>query len=454
MTGDSAIGAGVRRLSDDTLVVFVSDTHIGGANGTEIFDSAADLTALVTGIGRHNGPVELVLLGDFLDLERMGPAGQVNDHVTETLRRPDYADLFDAVRAFRGVAGHRVTYVVGNHDAELWWNVRLQQVLTGAGLVDEFALSYTAGYETLGDQLIHGEHGNQFDPTNRFTDYGDPLDTPIGTHVVDQVVRPIGSGARISGNLDLRELSFVFPLSAIPAWIAGRIFYRFLGDALRWIVVLFVIANVAHAMLIWIGSSDVQQATRTVLGEVAYDIGILLLVCAVVFVVGRRTARRAISLVTLRLGDAASGSEPARIRDALLADEPLPLPGSPAPQRVAVFVSGHTHAPSSTHLRRDDDTMTAVVNTGCWLRQLHPVTARLGAPEVFVPEFVQTHVRVQRSPDGAVVELWSHPRPARGTLPWIERAAITGRMPKQEDGPAAPRLLDRQLVRSRTEASA
>jgi hypothetical protein len=64
-----------------------------------------------------------------------------------------------------------------------------------------------------------------------------------------------------------------------------------------------------------------------------------------------------------------------------------------------VFVSGHTHAPSSARLQRDNGTTVAVVNTGCWLRQLQPVPARFGAPDVFVPMFVQTHVRVHRSHD-------------------------------------------------------
>jgi hypothetical protein len=219
VTGDSASAPRVRQLADDTLVVFLSDTHIGGSDGTEIFQSASELTTLLTEIGHRVGPVELVLLGDFLDLERMGPTGQVNERVTATLIRPDYAELFDALRHFRTPAGHRVTYVVGNHDAELWWNKPLQQMLRDAGLIDEFALSYVAVFESLDDRLIYGEHGNQFDRTNRHTDYGDPLETPIGAHVVDEIVRPIGSGARLTGNLDLREVSFVFPLTAIPRWM-------------------------------------------------------------------------------------------------------------------------------------------------------------------------------------------------------------------------------------------
>jgi hypothetical protein len=55
--------------------------------------------------------------------------------------------------------------VVGNHDAELWWNAGLQETLQDAGLVDEIALSYTARFDSLEDQLVHGQHGNLFDPT-------------------------------------------------------------------------------------------------------------------------------------------------------------------------------------------------------------------------------------------------------------------------------------------------
>jgi hypothetical protein len=93
--------------------------------------------------------------------------------------------------------------------------------------------------------------------------------------------------------------------------------------------------------------------------------------------------------------------------------------------------------------------MTILVNPGCWLRQLHPVQARLGAPEVFVPVFVQTHVRVQRTKEGVTVELWDRPRPAPSTLSWIERAAIAGRIPKPVRPATTPRLLDRQLVTTR-----
>jgi hypothetical protein len=89
-------------LPDDTLLVFLSDVHIGGAAGVEIFDSAAELVALLEDLGRHQGPVELVLVGDFVDLLRMGDAGDGEDLVAATLARPEYRELFAALRAFAG----------------------------------------------------------------------------------------------------------------------------------------------------------------------------------------------------------------------------------------------------------------------------------------------------------------------------------------------------------------
>ena len=111
-------GALRKRLLDDTLLVFLSDTHIGGQAGSEIFQSAAELTALLQDLNHHQGPVELVLAGDFLDLLRMGDPGRIEERVTATMARPDYQDLFTALRTFTHTPARRVVYLAGNHDAE------------------------------------------------------------------------------------------------------------------------------------------------------------------------------------------------------------------------------------------------------------------------------------------------------------------------------------------------
>jgi UDP-2,3-diacylglucosamine pyrophosphatase LpxH len=449
----SASADGVIRaeLPDDTLLVLLSDVHIGGAAGGEIFASAAELTLLLEDLDRHQGPVELVLVGDFLDLLRMGDVGRGEDLVVATIARPEYRELFTALRSFAAASGHRVVYLVGNHDAELWWNPRVQRSLIDAGLVEVFGLSYQASFASLPGQLIYGEHGNQFDPANAIVDYANPLDTPVGAHVVTELVRPIGSGVAVTRSIDLRDVSYVFPLAAIPRWVTGRIFYQFLGQVLRWLLAPLVVAYLAYeglaALVPALGRS---LALRPLFLQLVYVLGLLVVAFAGVFLISRRTAAHAASTLAADLPGQAPGPERYRedmaIRQLLEDDRPPPMAGSPSRLEIAVFVSGHTHAPAMSALARADGRTTVIVNTGCWLRQLQAVDARLGAPPVFVPVFVHSHVRIRSGQDGLTVELWDQPKPAAPRLPWIERAAVAGRTPRQPPATAGPRLVARNVL--------
>jgi UDP-2,3-diacylglucosamine pyrophosphatase LpxH len=461
MSDTAADGAIRALLPDDTVLVFLSDVHIGGTAGSEIFESTAELTALLEDLNRHQGPVELILAGDFLDLLRMGDVGRGEDRVAATITRPEYQDLFATLRAFAQLPGHRVVYVVGNHDAEVWWNPRVRRSLIEAGLVDAFALSYAASFESLPGELIYCEHGNQFDPTNALLDYANPLDTPVGAHVMTELIRPIGSGAPIRAGLDLREVRYVFPLAAHPGpaeWIAGRIFYQFLDRVLRWLLgllALLVVAFLAYAgITVALGRpSDGSRALRSVLLQGTYGSAVLVFALAVVFLISRRTAAHAVSSLARRFPWLAPEPEREReelaIRQLLEGHRPPPMAGNVSPREIAVFVSGHTHAPAMSELARADGRETVIVNTGCWLRQLQPVPAWLGAPPVSVPAFVLSHVRVRSSHGRVTVELWEHPKPAKRRLPWIERAAIAGRMPRQPPAAAEPRVVARQVVACR-----
>ncbi|HZA82694.1 MAG TPA: metallophosphoesterase [Actinomycetes bacterium] len=459
MSGDVADGVVRGRLPDDTLVVLLSDVHLGGAAGSDIFESAAELTGLLEDLQHHRGPLELVLAGDFLDLLRIRDGDE--DAVAATLARPDYQRLFAALRALAGAPGRRVVYLVGNHDAEVWWNPQVRQALVGAGLVDVVGLSYAASFASLPDRLVYCEHGNQFDPANAIVDYANPLDSPVGAHVLTEMIRPIASGATTTRGIDLREVGHVFPLAAHPGpaeWIAGRIFYQFLGQLLRWLLVFLaclVGAYLAYAGLtVALGrAAGGPRVLRSVLLEATYSLTVLVFALVVVFLISRRTARDAVTTLAARFSWLAPETE--RDREALairrlLADgRPPPMAGDGSHLDIAVFVSGHTHAPGLSALDRADGRTTVIANTGCWLRQPQPVPAWLGAPPVFVPAFVHSHVRVRSGPEGLTVELWDQPRPAEPRLPWIERAAVAGRMPPQPPATSGPRLVARQVVSSR-----
>jgi hypothetical protein len=212
-----------------------------------------------------------------------------------------------------------------------------------------------------------------------------------------------------------------------------------------------VVAYVAYGGLaVVLGrASGGPRALRSVLIEATYGLAVLVFALAVVFLISRRTAKDAVTTLASRFPWLAPESERDReevaIRRLLEDDRPPPMAGNASRLEIAVFVSGHTHAPAISELARADGRRTVIVNTGCWLRQLRPVDARLGAPPVFVPTFVHSHVRIRPGPDGVTVELWDHPKPAERRLPWIERAAILGRAPRQPPA-AEPRLVARHVA--------
>ena len=112
-------------LSSDTLVVFVSDSHIGGDPGCDGFESPEELEALFGELAGREGPVELILAGDFFDFLQIGRVPEGADRASLTMARPEYRGLFATLKRFRQAEGKRVVYLPGNHDAESFWNPQI-----------------------------------------------------------------------------------------------------------------------------------------------------------------------------------------------------------------------------------------------------------------------------------------------------------------------------------------
>ena len=72
-------------LQEDTLVVFVSDSHIGGDPGCDGFESPAEMEALFDELAGHEGPVELILSGDFFDFLQIGDVPDGTDRAAVTI---------------------------------------------------------------------------------------------------------------------------------------------------------------------------------------------------------------------------------------------------------------------------------------------------------------------------------------------------------------------------------
>ena len=149
---------------------------------------------------------------------------------------------------------------------------------------------------------------------------------------------------------------------------------------------------------------------------------------AIFFLVVRRAVRKALESMS---PDEGQGYRPEGaqelIEEILRGDARPPMAPSTDPKPFDVFVSGHTHIPSLTEMERRDSRRAVIVNSGCFLRQLNPITPRLKGPPVFVSRFVLTHARVYARDGSLRVELWEHPKRAHQKLSRIERLLSWGR---------------------------
>jgi UDP-2,3-diacylglucosamine pyrophosphatase LpxH len=438
-------------LSSDTLVVFVSDSHIGGDPGCDGFESPRELEALFEELARRDGPIELILAGDFFDFLQIGEVPEGMDRASLTIARPEYTDLFAALERFREGEGKRVIYLPGNHDAESFWNPEIQKTLRERGLVDEFAYYYLASVAAGGERrVIYCEHGNQLDPANVVENYHDRLDTPLGHHVVTDFTRRVAPFGEVSRGLDLSEIKMVYPLVAIPGWVASRYFYDFAGKVTSYLLLPLLVAYVTYRVVAYSlaggGRVGFFGAGRELprVHELFLDIAIFFLVILVVFAIFFLVIRHAVSraLVTVSPGgrprySPAEASQD-QIRTILKGQRRPPMNHALDPTTIDVFVSGHTHLPSLAE--RPDGKRGVMVNSGCFLRQLQPVSPHLKGPPVFVSKFVLTHVRVFVQEGVIRVELWEQPKPARQRLSRIERFLSWGRRPPQPSAGSKPRV--------------
>jgi UDP-2,3-diacylglucosamine pyrophosphatase LpxH len=444
----------VLELPENALVVFLSDSHIGGDPGCDGFESPDELGAFFEELASRGGAVELILAGDFFDFLQIGEVPEGKDRASLTVSRPEYEKVFAALRNFREREGKRVVYLPGNHDAEVWWNPRIQETLRTLGLVDDFAYYYLASIGS-GRRVIYCEHGNQFDPANTVEDYHDSLDTPLGHHVVMDFTRRIAPYGEISPGLDLAEIKMVYPLVAIPSWVASRYFYDIVGKATRFLLIPLLVAYVLYRLVVFFiaavqvdgrglsGGFRELPIFHTIFVDVSFYSLVIVLLFAIFFVVFRRSIRRTLRTMSPGQRPHYSPAEASvnRVREILTGNQRPPMNPSLEPTTIDVFVSGHTHLPSFSELERPDGRRCALVNSGCYLRQLHPVSPHLKGPPVFVSKFVLTHVRVFVEDELLHVQLWEQPKPAHQRLTRIERLLSTGRRPPQPPPDSKPRLI-------------
>lgn len=162
----------------------ISDLHLGGDAGHQIFKHADKLSRFIASLtARPQGRrVALVVNGDFVDFlagkgaTYFDPLGAVA-HVQRIARDPAFEDIFAAFRAFVATADRTLAIVLGNHDIELALpNVQRALLAEVAGRNPAahgrvlWSVGGTGFAATVGSGRVLCVHGNEVDAFN-ITDY-------------------------------------------------------------------------------------------------------------------------------------------------------------------------------------------------------------------------------------------------------------------------------------------
>jgi hypothetical protein len=241
----STIAAESAREEPDRRLVFLSDLHLATDNGKRDFFAEDEFTALLDELIDDHEPIDLIIAGDFFDLLQLTAETPGADRVATFQRafeQREYEGMLDRLRHFNRQPEHRTIYLLGNHDAESGWNDPLRAYLLDSGIVSEISLAYAHTYgDGLGNGcLIYCEHGNDYDGVNTIIDYRNPSITPLGSHIVTDMVNylePLGRHADIDAPTSIADIDNIHPLGLIPWWFISTYFYQQVRRITKYIVV-------------------------------------------------------------------------------------------------------------------------------------------------------------------------------------------------------------------------
>jgi UDP-2,3-diacylglucosamine pyrophosphatase LpxH len=226
----------------DELYV-VSDIHMGGKPGFQIFNRGRRLGAFIDRVAaeRKDADVALVLNGDIVDsLAEPGITGYValdGDTAVGMMTRiatdPAFAPVWDALAAFVKTARRYLVLVVGNHDIELalpiveeWIRRRLAEGDAAAQSRITFA-THGGGFACrVGSARVFCTHGNEVDEWN-LVDYsllGQLANAINAGRTVDPAKWKPNAGTRLVKdvmNFVKSEFPFVDLLKPETAAVAG-----------------------------------------------------------------------------------------------------------------------------------------------------------------------------------------------------------------------------------------
>jgi UDP-2,3-diacylglucosamine pyrophosphatase LpxH len=304
---------------------------------------------------------ELVLLGDIFDLLQVRGFALCSPRKVDQIYRA-HAPFFLALNRFAR-AGGTITYIIGNHDHEAFHPAVFRALLDYVPSLNRAHGASPLAFYSCDEPGIYAEHGNQLDPLNRYRNYADPMELPVGSEVVLHLVNHYEERYPLIDNIQGTRETFVYAFRHLPGFISKELKEKLAAIPAGSRLALTEIAR--HLFYALQGTKRLPASTAL------RDDWIKI------FVENEKVLRKNCARFSVGTGLLATfaqlGRHPIRIvreqtDSAFLASalsalrgKRTPLLGSPVKQ-MRFLILGHSHIPLAHNLT----TGKTYFNTGCW----------------------------------------------------------------------------------------
>jgi UDP-2,3-diacylglucosamine pyrophosphatase LpxH len=412
---------------------FISDLHFGGDGQLQVCDYTEEFIAFLRQLAAREADVELIIAGDtfgFWELTGIEGTAQLDEIIKHHTR------IFEQFRA----TGEKIkiTLMVGNHDYDLACYPEFISMLASYNITLDLALAVV---RELKGRKIWVEHGQQIDPYNAATEYGNKNALPLGYFITESLVSGASKYSVFGASDWLKDIRSV-DVRQIPDWLVSNYFYNEMNVFLRWLLLPFLLLLTVTLLALFaqtlkfLGVFDVNilldnpfiralglagDVLRWIL-TVSMTVWFFVLVISIPLYFVYRDIRG--TLFRMQIFPAYKSAPTDEANNIYLDRARMVFKENP---EVCAYIFGHTH---DAFLVEEPDGRV-VINTGTWLKILKRVSVRFGLlPGIYYPTFRLNYFKIYAENEKIVVEYVEIPKEPAEKLTLLQRFLIIGKKPE------------------------
>jgi UDP-2,3-diacylglucosamine pyrophosphatase LpxH len=412
---------------------FISDLHFGGDGQLQVCDYTEEFIAFLQQLAAREADVELIIAGDtfgFWELTGIEGTAQLDEIIKHHTR------IFEQFRA----TGEKIkiTLMVGNHDYDLACYPEFVSMLASYNITLDLALAVVREIE---GRKIWVEHGQQIDPYNAATEYGNKNALPLGYFITESLVSGASKYSVFGASDWLKDIRSV-DVRQIPDWLVSNYFYNEMNVFLRWLLLPFLLLLTVTLLALFaqtlkfLGVFDVNilldnpfiralglagDVLRWIL-TVSMTVWFFVLVISIPLYFVYRDIRG--TLFRMQIFPAYKSAPTDEANNIYLDRARMVFKENP---EVCAYIFGHTH---DAFLVEEPDGRV-VINTGTWLKILKRVSVRFGLlPGIYYPTFRLNYFKIYAENEKIVVVYVEIPKEPAEKLTLLQRFLIIGKKPE------------------------